>query len=581
MRTLRILLACGAVPLGLIAYRIQIHDIPSPEDRAVASVIVAWAFLGAGLVAWSRRSPSRMGPLMVATGYALLIRQFRYSPDAGFFTVFYLLGDLSYALIGHVALAYPTGYVRDRYERWLVRIGYFTVIAFPLAVLLVYDSKLPLHEYGKTRKSLLLLTGNTTVAEDLQKAYAIVFYGILATAFIALIVRKLVRATPRGRRILAPLWIAAVAIALRAVFECVFTFHTRPSVILYNELFWWQIGALVLMPIALLAGLLRARLARAGVSDLVVELEHTPPYGLRDALARALGDRTLEVAYWVPEWETYVDATGSPAPLPEADDHRGVTKLDHDGHRVAALVHDPTLLEEPKLINAVAAAARLALENARLQAETRAQLKEVRESRARIVAAADDERRRIERDIHDGAQQRLVALGLQLRNAQRRLGTEADPEVDGVLAGAVSELQLAVNELRELARGVHPAILTEEGLAPALESLASRTPFPISLDVVEERLPTPVEATAYFVVCEALTNLTKHAHASNATISARRRDGLLTVEVEDDGIGGAFAKDGSGLRGLADRVEALGGRLTIDSPPSGGTRILAEMPCAS
>jgi signal transduction histidine kinase len=150
-----------------------------------------------------------------------------------------------------------------------------------------------------------------------------------------------------------------------------------------------------------------------------------------------------------------------------------------------------------------------------------------------------------------------------------------------VLAGAVSELQLAVNELRELARGVHPAILTEEGLAPALESLASRTPFPISLDVVEERLPTPVEATAYFVVCEALTNLTKHAHASNATISARRRDGLLTVEVEDDGIGGAFAKDGSGLRGLADRVEALGGRLTIDSPPSGGTRILAEMPCAS
>jgi signal transduction histidine kinase len=582
LRTFRILLACGAVPLGLIAYRIQIHNIPSPEDRAVATVLVAWSFLGAGLVAWSRRSPSRMGPLMVAAGYALLIRQFRYSPDAGFFTVFYLLGDLSFALIGHVALAYPTGYVRDKYERWLVRIGYFTVIAFPLAVLLVYDSKLPLHEYGrKTRKSLLLLTGNTTVAEDLQKAYAIVFYGVLAALFIALILRKLVRATPRGRRILAPLWLAAIAIALRAVFECVFTFHTRPSLILYNELFWWQIGAAVCMPIALLAGLLRARLARAGVGDLLLELERTPPYGLRGVLARALGDPTLQVAYWLPERNEYVDAAGTPVQLPEDGPLRAVTRLENDGRPVAALVHDPSLREEPKLIDAVAAAARLSLENARLQAETRAQLVQVRESRARIVAAADEERRRIERDIHDGAQQRLVALGLQLRNAQRRLGRETDPEVEQLLSDAVGELQLAVYELRELARGVHPAVLTEEGLAAALESLVGRTPFPITLDVAEERLPEQVEATAYFVACEALTNMAKHAHASRATICAHRQDGVVKVEIEDDGIGGAFAKDGSGLRGLADRVEALGGRLTIESPPSGGTRIVAEMPCAS
>jgi signal transduction histidine kinase len=206
---------------------------------------------------------------------------------------------------------------------------------------------------------------------------------------------------------------------------------------------------------------------------------------------------------------------------------------------------------------------------------------QVRESRARIVAAADEERRRIERDIHDGAQQRLVALGLQLRNAQRRLGRESDPEVQQLLSDAVGELQLAVYELRELARGVHPAVLTEEGLAAALESLVARTPFPITLDVAEERLPEQVEATAYFVVCEALTNMAKHAHASKATICAHRQDGVVTVAIEDDGIGGAFAKDGSGLRGLSDRVEALGGRLAIDSPPSGGTRIVAEMPCAS
>src|SRR5262249_2577538 len=164
----------------------------------------------------------------------------------------------------------------------------------------------------------------------------------------------------------------------------------------------------------------------------------------------------------------------------------------------AALIHDPTLLEEPQLINAVAAAARLALENARLQAETRAQLKEVRESRARIVAAADDERRRIERDIHDGAQQRLVALGLQLRSAQRHLDHDADPDVSLLLGQAVAELQVAVDELRELARGVHPAVLTEEGLAAAVESLATRTPMTVSLNVLEDRMPEQVEATAYF-----------------------------------------------------------------------------------
>ena len=263
------------------------------------------------------------------------------------------------------------------------------------------------------------------------------------------------------------------------------------------------------------------------------------------------------------------------------DSLRAVTKLDSEGEPVAALIHDPSLLEDPRLVEAAAAAARLSLENARLHAETRAQLAQVQESRARIVTAADEVRRRIERDIHDGAQQRLVALGLQLRNAERRLGRETDPEVGKLLADAVGELQLAVYELRELARGVHPAVLTDEGLAAALESLVSRTPFPIVLDVDEERLPEQVEATAYFVVCEALTNMAKHAHASKATICAHRRDGVVTVEIEDDGVGGAFAKDGSGLRGLADRVDALGGRLTIDSPPSGGTRIVAEMPCAS
>jgi signal transduction histidine kinase len=211
----------------------------------------------------------------------------------------------------------------------------------------------------------------------------------------------------------------------------------------------------------------------------------------------------------------------------------------------------------------------------------RAQLLEVQESRVRIVQAADEERRRIERDLHDGAQQRLVALALQLRSAQRELGVRADPEVDRLLADAVDELQVAVEELRELARGVHPAILTEDGLAAALESLTSRAPIPVALDVSEGRLPAQVEATAYFVACEALANVVKHAQASRATVSAHRRNGVLLVEVEDDGVGGAHAENGSGLRGLADRVEALGGRLVVESPAGGGTHVVGEIPCGS
>jgi signal transduction histidine kinase len=581
MRPLFLALVPAGVALGVLSYEVQVDKLHSPDERAVAQVAVGLSFLLAGLIAWSRRPANRLGALMVAAGFALLLRQLRYSEDALAFTVFFLLGDLGYALVAHSALAYPSGRVHDRAERWLVRVGYASVLAFPLAVLLLYDGTRPLQQYGPlTRKSDIVVTGNAHAVELLQKAYVIFFFGVLATLFIALIVRRLARATPRSRRLLAPLLLAAIAVALRAVFECVFTFVDRPFA--YDYLFWWQVAAFVALPVALLIGLLRARLARASVGDLVVQLERTPPHGLRDALARGLDDPTLEVAFWLPERREFVDSSGQPLELPAKGEDRAVTRLEHDGVPVAALVHDPSLLDEPELVQAAAAAARLALENARLSAEVLSQLEKVKESRARIVSAGDAERRRIERDIHDGAQQRLVALALELRSAQRLLGSTANPEVERLLGSAVDELQVAVDELRELARGVHPAILTEEGLAAALESLMLRAPLPVTLESApEQRLAPEVEATAYFVACEGLTNVVKHAEASAATISARRERRLLVIEVSDDGVGGAKLNGGSGLRGLADRVEALGGRLRIDSPPSGGTRLAAEIPCAS
>jgi signal transduction histidine kinase len=575
------LLAAGAA-LGVYAYRVQV-DAHHQSNHALAIVAIGWSFLVAGLVAWSERPANRMGRLLVLTGFALLARQLRYSQDALVFTVFFMLGDTGYALVGHTTLAYPSGRVTDRFERALVIAGYTTALVFPplAALFFVYtgpqDAMLQFDPLP--RDSLISVTGNAHVVELLQKTQIVIFFGILATLFIVAICRRLWQATPRMRRILAPLALAAVAFALRAIFEVVFTFVDAPFA--YDYLFWWQTAAVIALPIALVAGLLRARLARAGVGDLVLELEHAPPQELQDALARTLGDPTLEVAIWLPERQTYVDPAGGLVELPE-DGARAVTRLDHDGGPLAAIVHDPSLLEEPELVRAAGAAARLALENAQLQAETRAQLTEVKESRVRIVAAADEERRRIERDIHDGAQQRLAALALQLRTAQRRLDSrEADPEVDALLESAVIELLAANEELRELVRGVYPAILTEEGLPAALESLARRNPFPVELDVVEERFPAQVEATAYFVACEGLANVAKHAQASKASVSVTRSNGLLAVDVADDGVGGARPLDGSGLSGLADRVEALGGRLHVRSPAGEGTRLTAEIPCES
>jgi signal transduction histidine kinase len=249
-----------------------------------------------------------------------------------------------------------------------------------------------------------------------------------------------------------------------------------------------------------------------------------------------------------------------------------------DDEPVAVLVHDAALAEEPELVDAVAATARLALENQRLHAELRAQLEEVRASRARIVAAGDEERRRLERDLHDGAQQRLLALGLALQLARSEL-PERTASADELLAEAEQELHEALDELRELARGIHPAILTDGGLAPALRTLAERVPLPVDVEAVERRLPPAVETAAYFIVSEALANVVKHAHATHARVTLRAEDETATVTVEDDGVGGADAAHGSGLRGLQDRTQTLGGRLSVESAPGAGTRVQAVLPC--
>src|SRR5262249_10741165 len=312
----------------------------------------------------------------------------------------------------------------------------------------------------------------------------------------------------------------------------------------------------------------RMRLHRSGVTDLVVALsKQPPPNRIRAALADALGDPSLDVALWLPEQRRYVDLDGAPTEL-EKGGGRAVSVLEHEGEPLAALVYDKSLLEDRSLVEAAAAAARLALENARLQAELRAQLAEVRASRVRILAAADEERRRLERDLHDGAQQRLLATRLALQLAR---GRGSDPETETLLDDADAEVQGALDDIRALARGLHPAILSDEGLEPALAALARRSPVSVEIgSVPRQRLPIAVERAAYFVAAEALANAAKHAGASRVRIDVRRRDGRAVVLIGDDGIGGASATPGGGLSGLADRIAALGGRFDVVSPSGGG-----------
>ncbi len=298
---------------------------------------------------------------------------------------------------------------------------------------------------------------------------------------------------------------------------------------------------------------------------------------VREMLAERLGDRSLNIAYWLPDRQIFVDERGHQVDLPASGSGRAWTAVEREGNRVAAIVHDAELDATPELVHAAAAASALAIDNERLKADLRARLEELRHSRRRIVEAADDARRQIERDLHDGAQQQLVSLALDLRLLRARLKHE--PEVADTVQELADKLAVALAELRELARGIHPAVLSDHGLAAAIHVLVERTPLDVECDLAfEGRLAPPVEAAAYFVAAEGLTNVIKYANATSAKVSVRKRTREIEVVVSDDGIGGARIDAGSGLRGLSDRLAALEGELSVDSPLGEGTRLTGRIP---
>jgi signal transduction histidine kinase len=572
-RLLVILALAGAAVIATAALLVAFaHGFqPYGPDEKLAQVATDGIWIAAGLIAWQRRPGNRVGPLMTAVGFVGVAQQFYWNAPIPF-TVAQLVSFWPIAVALHLFLAFPSGRLWTRFERCLVALTYVAVGVFSVLYALAWDPRAD--SCPDCPRNLLLVDSHRGLWNALGTAVVFVLLGVLVPGAV-LLIGHVRRSSGATRRALAPvvLTAAAAVVLIVAVLVSALAMTTDGSVLL-----WLTDAAYAAIPVAFLVGLLRTRLHRGAVAELVVQLGSFPsPAQLREAIARCLGDRSLELAFWLPGEERYVDAHGQ-ALDPEGDPGRAVTVLEHGGKRLAALLHDRALLDEPQLLEAAGAAAGLALQNARLQAELRAQLAEVRASRARIVAAGDAERCRLERDLHDGAQQRLLGIRLALQLARGRLA-DGGAAVEALLVEADAEVVDALAELRALARGIHPAILTEEGLAPALAGLARRAPVPVEVAVCSERLPAPVEATAYFVAAEALANIVKHAYASRASVQVARNNGRLAVEVADDGAGGADTA-GTGLRGLRDRVEALDGQLQVDSPPGGGTRVTAEIPCA-
>jgi signal transduction histidine kinase len=555
--------ACVSFALALASDHVR-----EPGLQAALMAWVTLAYIFAGLVAWRLRPESRLGPLMVAAGFAMFGATLAWANRALPFTIGQAFDLLPAVLFLHVFLAYPSGTLQRRSERLLVGAGYAIAVGLELV-------GMALGGFGPD--NLLELTAQPDAAAVLLDAQLIALSTFSVTGIVMLAARR--RSTGRPLRHSIALMTDAFALALVMIAVLfVLGAFDGPGFETVRRITFFAIG---LAPVAFLWGLLSAHLARSAVADLIVELRATPaPEGLRDALARALRDPSLALAYWIPQFRSWVDLRGRAIEPPRPDHRRAVTLIDRDGEHVAALVHDQSLGDEPRLLDAVSAAAGIALENGRLHAELEARLEELKGSRGRVIEAAQRERQRLEHNLHDGAQQRLVALSLELTLLERHLG-EKDPEAGARLGHARNQIATSLDELRAVAHGLHPAVVSGHGLPVALESLAVDAPVPLTLDVrLEERLPEAIEVAAYYVVSESVANIGKHAMAASATIVVSCEDGTVVVEVIDDGVGGADTEAGSGLRGLADRIEALDGRLRVWTPRGVGTRVRAEIPCA-
>jgi signal transduction histidine kinase len=516
----------------------------SPLTAGV-DLAVGWTLIACGLIAWTRRPRSRVGPLIVITGFAWFLGTVADSDVEALATVGAALATLYLGPLFHAIIGYPSGRLSGWLTLVVVAASYIYAATVQLArgnvvTISVVPMVVVLIVLGTTIRGYLVAAG----ADRKARVTAIVAAAAVALPLAGGSVGRLSSAGPDAERV--------VLGGLEA--------------------------ALVLVAGVFLVDLLRAPWARAAVTELVVDLgEDSETATLRGRLARAAGDRSLSIAYWLAGANSYVDERGDSVVLPAAGSGKAVTLIDQHGERIAALVHDATVLDDPALIDAVASAARIAFSNVRLRAEVRGHFTDIDASRRRIIEATDSQRRRLQQDLQLGVGQRLADVGALLDLAVREARSRVDDDAGASLKDAERALHEAQAELQQLAAGIHPTLLTEQGLGPALSALADRAPVPVHV-VVSDRLPPAIETAVYFVCAEALTNVGKYARASRVDVEVRAEGDLVTVLIVDDGVGGANPSAGSGLTGIADRIEALGGRLSMESHAGRGTRLVARIP---
>jgi PAS domain S-box-containing protein len=661
------------------------HKTPTLGLALTAGV----AFVVAGLIAIRRRPENRTGLYLAAVGYTWLLKGLTDANNHLVFSIASVVSNLTFVALVALVLAFPTGRLAKRPDQLVVKLAFVLVVLVPPLALFFADS--PGCSSGCGRSAFVVYRSRTiTNVLDLAAGVAIV---TLLALIVTILVRRWRRASTALRRVLRPVYLATGLTLLFLLLESVIGAVSTRAEAVISPIFF---VAFAMIPFAFLYGILRSRFAQRSVADLAVAVAQREP--LRDAIASALGDPSLELAFAVDDGRLFVDRDGRRVNLPGPGSGRSATLVGREGRTVGALVHDSSLDDQNELLRSVAATVGLALDNERLEADLRAeyeflvavfdtapsllvsldtegrirnlnaaaaeaggsdnedalrdryfwdvyidagereamigrfraaapdfppaayenvyadaagatrviawrsapvvddsgtvvrivcggldvterkrQEEELRASRARIVAAADDARRRLERNLHDGAQQRLVSLSISLRLAQAK--AESDPaEAKRLMEQASDDLAQALDELRELARGIHPAVLTDRGLVAALETLVRRAPVPVEVKAPDERLPEAIEAAAYYVIAEAVTNAVKHATPSAIDVTVSVPNGRVVVEICDDGCGGADPAGGTGLSGLADRVAALDGTLRVESAASGGTRVVAEIP---
>ena len=573
-----LVLAAGVVAFAALTTLVGIAS-GAPPDFLVLDLVTGLTFVVAGIAAVWLRPGSPAGPMLLVSGGLWYVGSYGPSGQP-------VVSNLGFAFEGYydlvlaallLALSSPAQRVRPR---WLV-------VALGAAMATRSLGRLLLFGCADCPPNPFAVWPDLAAFESMEILSSTAMAGLFALVGVTAL-RRLLRTGPVWRRVRWPILVAgglAMGVAAFDAFENAWTTATQQPLVALPEpwdaVFSWALfGVRTFVPIAFLIATLRIRSAPGPLGPFAAGLERPGGGGtVGDAIRTALGDRSLMLMRAAGPG-TWIAEDGAHMELPPLGEGRAMTLVGREDQPLAAIVHDPALLEQPELLEAVVRVLRLALENERLEAQLREQLQAVTESRERIVTAAEEERRRLERDLHDGAQQRLIGVMLALQQARGSADADSVPEaLREQLDHAARETTEAITELRELARGIHPAILEDEGLGAAVAALARRAGIPVDVRLdLDGRLPRLVESTAYFTIAEALTNTQRHARATHATVRVAHVGNALELEVNDDGRGGADAERGSGLSGLADRVMALGGRLEVDSEAGGGTRIRATIP---